>query len=96
MRAKATSQILTLAHRCGVCNERLLVRSRARNGWAVVPLTKNDVPDTSKGAWNVKGEKRLGDEYVTVARSRMELSDKLCGLSSAPHRSHMGSVCVRM
>jgi hypothetical protein len=37
MRAKATSQILTLAHRCGVCNERLLVRSRVMNGgwmWA--------------------------------------------------------------
>jgi hypothetical protein len=27
MRAKATSQILTLAHRCGVCNERLLMRN---------------------------------------------------------------------
>jgi hypothetical protein len=28
IRAKATSQILTLAHRCGVCNERLLIRRR--------------------------------------------------------------------
>jgi hypothetical protein len=32
IRAKATSQILTLAHRCGVCNERLLIRRRVEIG----------------------------------------------------------------
>src|ERR1700737_907483 len=31
-RKKATSQIMTLAHRCGVCNERLLTRIRATTG----------------------------------------------------------------
>jgi hypothetical protein len=35
IRAKATSQILTLAHRCGVRNERLLIRRRVEMGeWA--------------------------------------------------------------
>jgi hypothetical protein len=34
MRAKATSQIMTLAHRCGVCNERLFNTRPGGGEWS--------------------------------------------------------------
>jgi hypothetical protein len=40
IRAKATSQILTLAHRCGVCNERLFISSRVMMGDRAETLAK--------------------------------------------------------
>ena len=71
-------------------------RSRARNGWAVVPKARNGGPDTSKGLSSPRVGGGLGDEQEIVARSRTAPSGRLWNPTSALRVWPHGSLYVHM
>src|ERR1700761_8720913 len=58
-------------------------RSRARNGWDVVPQAKNGGPDTSKGSSSARVGGGLGDMQVIVASSKTAPRGRLWKPTSA-------------